>query len=210
MKTAPTARTYPGLDAAFDHFNQELFGGELKPCLITLNRHRGAYGYFHAERFANLADAKEITDEIALNPASFARRDSASILSTLVHEMVHLWQHHNGKPSRGNYHNREWADKMDQVGLTPSNTGEPGGKRTGQKMSHVIAKGGPFAKACAFVVSTKGPVIFGDTNRDEITKTKKAASKTKFTCPECEQNAWAKSDARLICGDCEIEMESNP
>lgn len=30
----------------------------------------------------------------------------------------------------------------------------------------------------------------------------KKASKTKFTCPECGQNAWAKADAALICGAC--------
>ena len=30
----------------------------------------------------------------------------------------------------------------------------------------------------------------------------KKASKTKFTCPECGQNAWAKPDALLICGNC--------
>jgi hypothetical protein len=28
----------------------------------------------------------------------------------------------------------------------------------------------------------------------------KRASKTKFTCPGCGQNAWAKPDAKLICG----------
>ena len=28
----------------------------------------------------------------------------------------------------------------------------------------------------------------------------KRASKTKFTCPECGQNAWAKPDALLLCG----------
>jgi hypothetical protein len=30
----------------------------------------------------------------------------------------------------------------------------------------------------------------------------KKASKTKFTCPECAQNAWAKPEALLICGVC--------
>jgi hypothetical protein len=30
----------------------------------------------------------------------------------------------------------------------------------------------------------------------------KKASKTKFTCPKCAQNAWAKPDALLICGTC--------
>jgi transcription elongation factor Elf1 len=30
----------------------------------------------------------------------------------------------------------------------------------------------------------------------------KKASKTKFTCPQCGQNAWAKPYAALICGEC--------
>ncbi|MDQ2774935.1 MAG: hypothetical protein M3Y57_08460, partial [Acidobacteriota bacterium] len=31
---------------------------------------------------------------------------------------------------------------------------------------------------------------------------KKAASKTKYTCPTCGANAWAKPDTQLICGAC--------
>src|SRR5262245_32979605 len=93
-------RTYTSLDAAYDHFNRALFGGALPPCLITMQRRRGSYGYFSGGRFARLAAAAEVTDEIALNPATFARRTPREILSTLVHEMVHLWQHHCGAPGR--------------------------------------------------------------------------------------------------------------
>lgn len=35
----------------------------------------------------------------------------------------------------------------------------------------------------------------------------KRASKTKFTCPECNLNAWAKPDAVLGCWTCGVEME---
>jgi hypothetical protein len=37
---------------------------------------------------------------------------------------------------------------------------------------------------------------------DRQARAKKAASKTRFTYPECGQNAWAKPDALLICGNC--------
>jgi hypothetical protein len=37
----------------------------------------------------------------------------------------------------------------------------------------------------------------------------KKASKTKFTCPECAQNAWAKADALLICGNCYEDGEGD-
>jgi len=30
----------------------------------------------------------------------------------------------------------------------------------------------------------------------------KRAIKTKYTCPFCQQNAWAKPGAALICGNC--------
>ena len=31
---------------------------------------------------------------------------------------------------------------------------------------------------------------------------KKAASKTKYTCPTCGANTWAKPETKLICGVC--------
>ncbi len=88
-------------------FNAELFGGKLPPCLITMQRHKGAYGYFSSERFASASDPEEVTDEIALNPVHFATRTPTDVLSTLAHEMVHLWQDHFGHVSRPGYHNRE-------------------------------------------------------------------------------------------------------
>jgi len=38
----------------------------------------------------------EETDEIALNPSTFRSRSTEETLSTLVHEMCHLWQFHKG------------------------------------------------------------------------------------------------------------------
>ena len=41
---------------------------------------------------------------------------------------------------------------------------------------------------------------------ESATRRKKAASKTKYTCPGCEANAWAKPGTSLICGDCSEAM----
>ena len=65
--TDPTRTTYQGLTEAYDFFNERLFGG-LPRCLITMQRQKGAYGYFAGKRFGS-RDGREITDEIALNPA---------------------------------------------------------------------------------------------------------------------------------------------
>ena len=73
--------------------------------LITLRITGHGYGYYAADRFADRANTRQI-DEIALNAQSFHVRDTRQILSTLVHEMKHLWQRHFGKPSRRGYHNK--------------------------------------------------------------------------------------------------------
>jgi len=141
----PTRVTYVGLTEAYDWFNRQLFDKILPAALITMQRRRGSYGYFASERFGT-RDHVDIVDEIALNPVHFETRSEGEILSTLVHEMVHLWQFRFGRPSRGGYHNRQWASKMKNIGLQPDNGN---GRETGQSVSHHIIPGGPFAQACA-------------------------------------------------------------
>lgn len=144
----PTAEAYSELQHAYDYFNRVLFENILPPCLITLQRKKRTYGYFSSERFVHREQLRT-TDEIAINPAYFCARPVAEVLSTLVHEMVHGWQFHFGKPGRRGYHNREWGEKMESLGLMPSNTGQPGGARTGERMSHYVIEGGPFSQATA-------------------------------------------------------------
>ncbi len=205
----PTPKTYNSLQSAYDFFNKALFAGQLPPCLVTLQRQSKAYGYFAGERFGS-KDGREKHDEIALNPSHFAERTTEQSLSTLAHEMVHLWQHHFGKPSRGGYHNKEWACKMLEIGLVPSDTGTEGGKQVGQKVSHYVEKCGRFQKTCAALMKGGFEPFYVELWKDKEEREKrkaKAASKTKFTCPDCQMNAWAKSAAKLICGECQVEME---
>lgn len=207
----PTLKTYDGLNRAYAFFNDRLFAGELPACLVTLQRKNKAYGYFAGGRFGS-KDGAEIADEIALNPSHFKSRTDEQSLSTLAHEMAHLWQHHFGKPSRAGYHNKEWAVKMHAIGLHPSSTGQPGGKETGQSCSHYIVSGGPYSRAFAELAaqpdfSALYVELWGDAEARKKRKAK-AASKTRYTCPSCELHAWAKPGSRLMCGECEILMEA--
>ncbi|MCR6481001.1 SprT-like domain-containing protein [Variovorax sp. ZS18.2.2] len=147
----PTQQTYGELQLAYDFFNESLFDGKLPSCLITLQREKRTCGYFSAKRFVNTRG--EMTDEIAMNPAYFAVVPIVETMQTLVHEMCHLWQHHFGTPGRGRYHNEQWAARMEGVGLMPSSTGQPGGKRTGDHMADYAIEGGRFLKACADLVT---------------------------------------------------------
>ena len=204
----PTTLTYTSLATAYDYFNRELFSDSLPPCLITMQRHKGAYGYFSGERFASVDDPKEIADEIALNPSHFATQKPMKVLSTLVHEMCHVWQHHYGKKPRKGYHDRQWAAKMHEIGLIPSATGQEGDKETGQKMTHYIEEHGRFDLAVQTFLTNHQAILYSDQATDtDKTRKKKAASKTKYTCPSCGLNAWAKPDAPLVCGDCLKPMQ---
>jgi SprT-like family len=199
MRDNITQAEYQAFQHAYDFFNQELFAGALPAVLVTLQRKARTRGYFSAERFAGRS-AQETAHELALNPDHFGRTD-ADILSTLVHEMAHVWQRTYGKSSRKGYHDREWAAKMKEIGLFPSSTGEPGGKETGQHVTHYIIADGAFAASVAKLQST-GFTLRWQSRVDEGGRGKKAASKTKYTCPGCGRNAWAKPGSELICGGC--------
>jgi predicted SprT family Zn-dependent metalloprotease len=141
----PTEEAYAELQYAYDFYNKELFGGQLTSCLLTYQRSKRTFGYFSKDRFGH-RDARK-THELALNPEYFAVVPLIEVLQTLVHEMTHLWQEHFGKPGRACYHNVQWAKKMEEIGLMPSSTGLPGGKRIGQSIADYMIAGGQFQQA---------------------------------------------------------------
>ncbi|NLE01748.1 MAG: SprT family zinc-dependent metalloprotease [Fibrobacter sp.] len=246
MQLNPTSDTYNNLLLAYKFMNEHLFQGILPICLITLQREKKSYGYFCKNKFMNNSDPSKCTDEIALNPQHFRSdgRDDRMVVSTLVHEMCHLWQSHFGDPGRSRYHNKEWADKMKSLGLIPSSTGAPGGKETGDHMSHYIQENGLFSKvfqdllvqgfALQWIeqyienetgISPPLPNIPGlkthiennsssdncsddncsDNNIPVFPKPDKS-NRLKYTCPDCQANAWAKPGINIICGDCNKQM----
>ena len=169
----PTERTYAELRLAYDTFNARLFDGKLPTCLITLQREKRTCGYFSSRRFGTRQG--ETTDEIALNPEFFAVTPLIETLQTILHEMIHLWQAHFGKPGRGRYHNAEWADKMEAVGLMPSSTGQPGGKRVGDCMADYAIAGGKFTQVVEQLITEHG---FGITWYDLHTSSASPCSAT--------------------------------
>jgi hypothetical protein len=149
----PTEDLYLALQRAWDHFNERLFGGQLSPVLITLTRKGHFYGYYHENQFVEAKGERKV-HEISLNSAYFGISSPMCVLSTLVHEMVHQWQHDFGKVGKSTVHNREWADRMLALGLCPSDSGLPGGRMTGRRMDHYVINGGPFHIACEELLAT--------------------------------------------------------
>jgi SprT-like family len=195
----PTVEQYQKYQAAWGWFNEQLFDETLNPCLLNFSRHRGALGFFHPRRWHK---GKAAIHEISLNP-NHLTRPLAEVMATLVHEMCHQWQFDHGTPPRKAYHDIEWARKMDEVGLVPSNTGQPGGKRTGQKMTHYISEAGKFADAMEKMPLEYQLPWLGE--EAEATPKVKTQKRMRLTCPGCEMHVWVAvedMERSVFCGDC--------
>lgn len=212
----PTDEAMGGLQAAYDHFNAVLFGGELPSVLLTLQRKsKRTYGFFSPRRFS---DGRERTDELAMNPMHFHTSEPIDALSTLAHEMAHVWQAHFGKAGRGKYHNREWGAKMKAIGLYPSSTGAPGGKETGDQMDHYIIAGGAFEQCALHLLAGGFRFQWGEPGAAPKEAPSGGAvvilpgaeadrsNRARFQCDRCGLKAWAKPGAKLVCGECRTDL----
>lgn len=224
MEETPTIKFYGLFQYLYDNYNEFLFNKELKDCLIVITRKKNVMGHYSHERWMYSDDSK--TDELALNPNMFLKYPLLEICQTLVHEMCHGWQFHNGTPSRGGYHNKEWAEKMKSVGLMPTANGMVGGKTTGQKMSDYPIEDSEFLALSREFINTKvfaklyyevNPIIMDsldqskplfeqikDLNLVEEIKPAKKKTKIKYSC-SCS-NVWGKPDLELYCKICEEDL----
>ncbi len=218
----PTIDQFNKYQELFDILNERLFHGDVPSVILNFSRKAHTYGFFSPDRWSN-GDTN--THEISLNPDKFDR-DFRLVLSTLAHEMCHLWQHACGVPSRGRYHNREWGAKMKEIGLYPSDTGKEGGIEVGDKVSHYIIEGGAYDTLYKeFENSAKFPWLLasvlglGDivTGGKGIEGTeggvegngkgkKRVNSKVKYSCPACNANVWGKSGLAVTCTLCNISF----
>lgn len=141
----PTLDFYGHLDSAFVFFNDRLFEGKLPKIMFELTNKKQVAGLFKAASWQ--ATDGVFVHSIAINPQIIVQSTPLVIYITLVKEMVHLWQKTCGTPSRPGYHNGEWSEKLESIGLMPSTTGFPDGKKVGQKMSCYLIGGGAFEAA---------------------------------------------------------------
>lgn len=197
----PTVDQFNNYQLAYDYFNQNLFEFSLQPCMLNFSRHRGAQGFFAPNRWVK---DKQKIHEISLNPDCLYLGLEES-MGTLVHEMVHQWQQDYGTPPRRCYHDREWAEKMVEIGLMPSSTGQPGGKATGQKMSHYIMEDGPFIKCLNDMGEhIKLPWISGE---KEDKKAPVRSKSYKYICFGCNSEITSKNDVLSVtCDDCDCQF----
>ena len=153
--------------------------------MLSQHRHPRSYGYWAEKRWSAGEDAK--AGELALNPEYLKSRPVNDTLAVLVHEQCHVWQTYHGEAPAGPYHNKQWADKMEAVGLMPTSTNLPGGKRTGAHMGHYIIEGGPFDLACKRLLADGFALTWGASMERKAERGEtKSGKRNKYVCPDCE------------------------
>jgi hypothetical protein len=201
QQKAVTLAEYRGWQGAYAFFNKRLFSdcplGE--NVIIVLQRHAHMRGHYAHSRYGG-RNSRDEAAELCMNPDAFVERTDEQICSTLLHEMVHRWQALYGQQRSPGYHDKQWAMKMEDLGLMPSTTGAIGGKRTGKSVTHYIIPGGAFSKAYADLAKTGFELRW----QSSIVRGKDRAppSKIKFTCTTCGANIWGKPNTKAICGTC--------
>lgn len=183
----------------YQWFNSQLWKGQLASAILNFSRKNNTRGFFAPARWTR---GQHRAHEISINPDLLQSRAPREVASTLVHEMCHLWQHDHGKPSRNGYHNAEWAREMVRVGLMPSDTGEPNGRQVGQRVTHYIVDGGPFALAYEAMPHEYLLPWLAAPEVAAKKREREAKSKTKYVCPSCDANVWGKPELQIACIAC--------
>lgn len=208
----PTETLCAELQCAYSYFNRSLFHDELPECMLTIDHSgKSVYGYFKPCGFVSKDGV--LVDQISMNPRFLLEKDLPTVLSTLAHEMCHLWVFRcTDRKTVNGYHCKRWGAKMETMGLVPSHTGEKGGRKTGYRMSDYIAPGGVFERVCQVLFDGGFSLTWGMAAEELVREVlnigapkpgekDRAKGKVKFVCPTCNKPAWAAPSRNLICGD---------
>lgn len=220
FEQTPSAKFYGLFQYIFDHYNDEIFDGTIKDCIIVVIRQKRVMGHYIHKKWFNENDLA--TDELALNPSMFTKFPLIEICQTIVHEMYHGWQCHYGKPSPKGYHNKEWASKMEAIGLMPTSTGQEGGKKTGFSICDYPITNGTFIKASEILINSDvfaelyyevNPSIINQIQAEiplyeqiknitigEKQGDKPKTTRVKYSCGCC--NVWGGKNLEFLCKLC--------
>lgn len=186
----------------FNQINSDFFENQLPKVVITFESgfKKGAYGWI-----TTIKDWKQGNEErYHINISSdYLDRPINNIMSTLIHEMCHLYAIENDiqDTSRsGIYHNKRFKQIAESHGLFVDEADKIGWSVTSltPKTEKYIENVCPISE---IRIIKKRPSTCG------CTKPKNKQSSRKYICPSCGLIVRATKDCRISCLDCSCEME---
>lgn len=201
------------LEKIYRELNTDKFNGQLEEPVITIQSTRNAYGHVTCGKVWKINKGSDCLYRYELNiGAGTLDRPIESVVSTMLHEMVHIYNLMNDIQdcSRGNtYHNKKFKDKAESVGLCIEYDKRIGWSITSpteELIEYIIGKG--WTDICinrdegfSFGGSSGGKSTSGGNSTDD-TPLKKPSSTRKYMCPCCGMSVRATREVRIICADC--------
>ena len=210
-ETVKTSRTAGYLEKMFRVLNAYYFNGEIEEPVITIQSTPRAYGHVTVAKAWTKGLDGEQRRELNIG-AGTLDRPIENIVSTLLHEMTHLFNLQNGVQdcSRGGtYHNARFKAAAEAVDLKISYDKRIGWsitEPTEALIDFIIAQGWNDIRMnrnegfSAIGIGGKG------TSGTGTPITKRPTSTRKVACPCCGQSVRATKRVNIICGDCMEKM----
>ena len=210
-QTIKTSRTAGYLEKLFRTLNTRYFGDTIEEPIITIQSTPRAYGHVTVSKAWHKANGDE-RHELNI-AAGTLDRPIEEIVSTLLHEMVHLMNLQNGVQdcSRGGtYHNRKFKAAAEACDLHIDYDERIGWSVTSPTealIDFIIEEGWEdicISREDGCISRTPGR---GSPDRTPTTPTTpKKSSTRKYICPGCKMSVRATREVNIICGDCGLKM----
>ena len=197
------------LNKVFDLLNAEFFENALSRPTITIQSTPKAYGHFSLREDTWVSKVGG-THEINIGAGTLSR-PIEEVAATLLHEMVHYYNHVHGIQdcSRGNtYHNRKFKDAAEERGLIVTHSDKYGWSHTSPSdrllefimandLTDILLNRNEFG---GFRITGTGthsgtPTVVGLPPR--------TSSSRKYMCPCCGMSVRATRAVNIDCLDCD-------
>lgn len=200
-----TSRVSGYIEKMYRQLNQDKFAGQLEEPIITIQSTPRAYGHVTCGKVWKSKDCHRYELNIG---AGTLDRPIESVVSTLLHEMVHIYNLMNNIQdcSRGNtYHNKKFRDKAEEVGLIIERDKRIGWSITSpseELIEYIIQQGwSDILMNREENIRISGSSGGGSTGGADK-PTKKPSSTRKYICPCCGNSVRATKNVNIICADC--------
>ena len=206
------SRTAGYLEKMFRILNNKYFGGKLEEPIITVQSTPRACG--HVTVGKSWRKGQEHRHELNIG-AGTLDRPIESIVSTLLHEMVHLWNLQTGVKdcSRGGaYHNKRFKQAAEERDLIISYDGTIGWSITepsDQLLEFIIEQGWCDIQMnrIEWQYIPTGAGADNKTGAVTPTTTGKPSHTRKYQCPCCGNSVRATKQVNIMCIDCNMQMK---
>ena len=224
---------YGKVQTVIDELDKEFFSGKGKQKIPSVvfainNRCKSCVvAYVQADALYDKSNDKKL-QYMAINP-DYLNRSLGEIVSTICHELCHVYENAFIHIARGGYHDKQWAELMSDCGLTPVYL-----NKSKTAVTHKIAEGGVFEEFVKKFEEEHGKDFFNivsysselqkrtrkelgieDGEDDDEPRADNAdkpikkynRNKIKYVCPECQAKVWGKAGLNIYCSDCECSFE---